>query len=209
MNGSGSWLLYGAAGYTGALIAQHAQEHGHRPLLVGRSAPAVTALADKLDLPYRVLALDDPAGTERRTGRRRPRAQRRRPLPAHRRPPRRRLPVGGRALPRHRQRVTSVLRPVRPARARRTSRSRHHPRRWVRGSRHQLSRPLRQRRRRRRSTRSKSPPELPPPKRAPVSWRPDERTCPTEAGSAKKANCTRSRSAPGPQRWISRRASPR
>ena len=60
-SGPGSWMLYGAAGYTGALIAQHAQEEGHRPLLVGRSAPAVTALADKLDLPYRVLALDDPA----------------------------------------------------------------------------------------------------------------------------------------------------
>jgi short subunit dehydrogenase-like uncharacterized protein len=61
MSGSGSWMLYGAAGYTGALIAQQAQEHGHRPLLVGRSAPAITALAEKLDLPYRALALDDPA----------------------------------------------------------------------------------------------------------------------------------------------------
>jgi short subunit dehydrogenase-like uncharacterized protein len=54
-------MLYGASGYTGGLIAQHAYESGHRPVLAGRSAPAVRALAEKLDLPYRVLTLDDPA----------------------------------------------------------------------------------------------------------------------------------------------------
>jgi len=56
-----SWMLYGAAGYTGTLIAKHAVERGHRPLLAGRSAPAIAALAEELELPYRVLALDDPA----------------------------------------------------------------------------------------------------------------------------------------------------
>jgi short subunit dehydrogenase-like uncharacterized protein len=61
MNSAQSWMIYGASGYTGALIAQHASESGHRPVLAGRSAPAVRALAEKLDLPYRVLALDDPA----------------------------------------------------------------------------------------------------------------------------------------------------
>ena len=61
MNGSPSWMLYGAAGHTGTLIAQNARERGHRPLLAGRSAPAITALAGHLDLPYRALALDDPA----------------------------------------------------------------------------------------------------------------------------------------------------
>jgi short subunit dehydrogenase-like uncharacterized protein len=60
-SGTHSWMLYGAAGHTGALIAQHAHERGHRPLLAGRSAPAITALAEPLDLPHRVLALDDPA----------------------------------------------------------------------------------------------------------------------------------------------------
>src|SRR5580700_12009687 len=60
-SGARSWMLYGAAGHTGALIAQHAHERGHRPLLAGRSAPAITALAEPLDLPHRVLALDDPA----------------------------------------------------------------------------------------------------------------------------------------------------
>ena len=54
-------MLYGAAGYTGTLIAQHAVECGHRPVLAGRSAPAVIALAERLDLPHRVLTLDDPA----------------------------------------------------------------------------------------------------------------------------------------------------
>ena len=58
---AGSWMLYGAAGYTGALIAQHAYKRGHRPVLAGRTAPAITALAERLDLPHRVLPLDDPA----------------------------------------------------------------------------------------------------------------------------------------------------
>ena len=57
----GSWMLYGAAGYTGTLIAQHARQRGHQPLLAGRSAAAVTALAERLGLPYRELSLDDPA----------------------------------------------------------------------------------------------------------------------------------------------------
>jgi short subunit dehydrogenase-like uncharacterized protein len=61
MNGSQSWMLYGASGYTGTLIAQHARERGHRPLLAGRSAAGITALAGQLDLPHRVLTLDDPA----------------------------------------------------------------------------------------------------------------------------------------------------
>jgi short subunit dehydrogenase-like uncharacterized protein len=60
-SGARSWMLYGAAGHTGALIAQHARDRGHRPLLAGRSASAVTALAERLDLPFRALALDDPA----------------------------------------------------------------------------------------------------------------------------------------------------
>jgi len=54
-------MLYGAAGHTGALIARHAHQRGHRPLLAGRSAPATAALAGELDLPYLALALDDPA----------------------------------------------------------------------------------------------------------------------------------------------------
>jgi short subunit dehydrogenase-like uncharacterized protein len=58
----GAWMLYGAAGYTGTLIAEHARQRGHQPLLAGRSAPAISALAERLDLPYLEVSLDDPAG---------------------------------------------------------------------------------------------------------------------------------------------------
>ena len=61
MSGAQSWMLYGAVGHTGALIAQHARERGRRPVLAGRNAPAITALAERLDLPHRAVALDDPA----------------------------------------------------------------------------------------------------------------------------------------------------
>jgi short subunit dehydrogenase-like uncharacterized protein len=54
-------MLYGAAGYTGTLIAEHARQRGHQPVLAGRSAPGVTVLSDRLGLPYRELSLDDPA----------------------------------------------------------------------------------------------------------------------------------------------------
>jgi hypothetical protein len=47
--------------YTGTLIAGQAKQLGHRPLLAGRNAPADVALAEQLDLPYRILTLDDPA----------------------------------------------------------------------------------------------------------------------------------------------------
>src|SRR5580692_7552032 len=59
MSQAGTWMLYGAAGYTGALIAQHACERGHRPVLAGRTAPAVAALAGQLGLPHQAVALDD------------------------------------------------------------------------------------------------------------------------------------------------------
>ena len=49
MNNDPTWMLYGAAGYTGSLIAQHACDIGHRPLLAGRSEPALKALAHRLD----------------------------------------------------------------------------------------------------------------------------------------------------------------
>ncbi len=53
MSGVQSWMLYGAAGYTGALVAQHARRRGHQPVLAGRDAAAVAALAERLDLPHR------------------------------------------------------------------------------------------------------------------------------------------------------------
>ena len=57
-------MLYGATGHTGTLIAQRGLDCGHRPVLAGRSAAAVTALAERLGMPYRVLRLDDPAALE-------------------------------------------------------------------------------------------------------------------------------------------------
>ncbi|HEY1381652.1 MAG TPA: saccharopine dehydrogenase NADP-binding domain-containing protein [Gemmataceae bacterium] len=54
-------LIYGANGYTGALIAREAVAHGRRPILAGRTARAVAALATELGLEHRTFALDDPA----------------------------------------------------------------------------------------------------------------------------------------------------
>ncbi len=53
------FLIYGANGYTGALIAREAVARGHRPVLAGRSAEAVAALAGELGLEYRAFTLDD------------------------------------------------------------------------------------------------------------------------------------------------------
>ncbi len=64
MSGTPTWMLYGATGYTGTLIAQRGLECGHHPVLAGRNAPAVTALAERLGLPYRGLSLDDPTALQ-------------------------------------------------------------------------------------------------------------------------------------------------
>ena len=45
MNGARSWMLYGAVGHTGTLIARHAHKRGHRPLLASRNAAATAVLA--------------------------------------------------------------------------------------------------------------------------------------------------------------------
>jgi short subunit dehydrogenase-like uncharacterized protein len=58
---TGPWLLYGANGYTGGLVARLAAARGHRPVLAGRSAGAVCALAEELGLERRLFSLDDPA----------------------------------------------------------------------------------------------------------------------------------------------------
>lgn len=53
-----SYIIYGANGYTGELIVKLAVEKGHHPILAGRSAQPLRALADALRLPDRVFALD-------------------------------------------------------------------------------------------------------------------------------------------------------
>lgn len=59
MDRARSWLLYGANGYTGALIAREARRRGLSPILAGRSAEPVQALAAELGLEARVFGLDD------------------------------------------------------------------------------------------------------------------------------------------------------
>jgi short subunit dehydrogenase-like uncharacterized protein len=54
-----TWLLYGANGFTGRLIAEEAIARGLRPVLAGRDRDAVRTLAERLDLPYRIFALGD------------------------------------------------------------------------------------------------------------------------------------------------------
>lgn len=56
-----TWLLYGATGYTGRLVAQEAVARGERPVLAGRSAAALAPLAARLGLEHRVVGLGDPA----------------------------------------------------------------------------------------------------------------------------------------------------
>jgi short subunit dehydrogenase-like uncharacterized protein len=58
---TGPWLLYGANGYTGELVARLAAARGHRPILAGRSADGVCALSEALCLERRLFSLDSPA----------------------------------------------------------------------------------------------------------------------------------------------------
>ncbi|HKE96688.1 MAG TPA: saccharopine dehydrogenase NADP-binding domain-containing protein [Povalibacter sp.] len=54
-----SWLLYGANGYTGELIAREAVRRGMRPILAGRSKQKIGKLAAELGCPSAVFELDD------------------------------------------------------------------------------------------------------------------------------------------------------
>ena len=54
-----SFLLYGANGYTGELIARYAHQYNLQPVLAGRSEAALSQLSAKLNLPYKVIDLND------------------------------------------------------------------------------------------------------------------------------------------------------
>lgn len=56
-----NWLIYGANGYTGELIAREAKTRGLRPVLAGRNAGKVASLAAELALDHRAFGLDDAA----------------------------------------------------------------------------------------------------------------------------------------------------
>ncbi|QIH08135.1 MULTISPECIES: saccharopine dehydrogenase NADP-binding domain-containing protein [unclassified Pseudomonas] len=56
-----SWMIYGAYGYTGELIAREAVKRGLRPVLAGRSRAKVEPLARELGLAMQIFGLDDAA----------------------------------------------------------------------------------------------------------------------------------------------------
>ena len=53
------WMMYGANGYAGRLLAQEAVKQGLQPVLAGRSSAAIEALASELGLEHRVFKLGD------------------------------------------------------------------------------------------------------------------------------------------------------
>lgn len=55
-----NWLIYGANGYTGTLIAEEAVRRGMGPVLAGRNRDAVQALAARLQTPAAPCDLRDP-----------------------------------------------------------------------------------------------------------------------------------------------------
>jgi short subunit dehydrogenase-like uncharacterized protein len=54
------WMIYGANGYTGELIAREAVRRGERPLLAGRSAERIEPLARELGCEWRAFDLVAP-----------------------------------------------------------------------------------------------------------------------------------------------------
>jgi short subunit dehydrogenase-like uncharacterized protein len=56
---SGRWMIYGASGYTGELVAERARRRGHEPVLAGRNADKIDAVARRLGLSSRVFGLED------------------------------------------------------------------------------------------------------------------------------------------------------
>jgi short subunit dehydrogenase-like uncharacterized protein len=59
MSGRTEWMIYGANGYTGHLVAAEAMRRGLNPVLAGRRAGPIEKLAAKLGLPMKVFDLDD------------------------------------------------------------------------------------------------------------------------------------------------------
>src|SRR5438874_11173892 len=53
-----AFMIYGANGYTGELIAREAVRRGHRPILAGRHAETIEPRARELGCDARVFGLD-------------------------------------------------------------------------------------------------------------------------------------------------------
>ena len=54
-----SWIIYGAYGYTGELLAEEALNRGYKPILAGRSEEKLLPLANKLNLEALIFNLKD------------------------------------------------------------------------------------------------------------------------------------------------------
>jgi short subunit dehydrogenase-like uncharacterized protein len=59
-----TWMIYGANGFTGELVAREAVERGERPLLAGRRREPIEALARELSLPHRIFGLEEPGAVQ-------------------------------------------------------------------------------------------------------------------------------------------------
>jgi len=59
MSGRTEWMIYGANGYSGRLVAAEARRRGLNPVVAGRRAGPIENLAAELGLPMRVFGLDD------------------------------------------------------------------------------------------------------------------------------------------------------
>lgn len=56
-----NWMIYGANGYTGTLVAEYAKQQGLTPILAGRNSEAIHQLAAQLELPSCIVDLHDQA----------------------------------------------------------------------------------------------------------------------------------------------------
>jgi len=59
-----AFLLYGATGFVGEAIARRAVAQGLRPVLAGRNADRLAALASELGVEHRAFTLEDPQGMD-------------------------------------------------------------------------------------------------------------------------------------------------
>lgn len=58
-------MIYGATGYTGRMVAEHAKAHGTPLVLAGRSEAPLARLAAEVGVEYRVFSLDDTDATDK------------------------------------------------------------------------------------------------------------------------------------------------
>ncbi len=62
------WMLYGANGYAGSLVAEAAREQGLGPILAGRNAERIIPLATRLGFEHRIFDLADSSSVEQQLG---------------------------------------------------------------------------------------------------------------------------------------------